>query len=190
MRFRTPAILAALLVVVLLVSYFAGVFGPEREKPAEKGEKPVKEKETLLVEPPLEKIDKLRVERRGRGYLVFEKTEDNQWRIVEPIEARAVNWQVSQLARMVKELKVLDSFVPGKGDYADMDLAKLGLDEPVVKITAWGDDRRVQLLAGKNVLASEDTYEKLEGKDQVYVDDQNVRNKVKRDLNEYHDKQL
>jgi len=190
MRFRTTAILAALLVVVLLVSYFAGVFGPEREKPAEKGEKPVKEKETLLVEPPLEKIDKLRVERRGRGYLVFEKTEDNQWRIVEPIEARAVNWQVSQLARMVKELKVLDSFVPGKGDYADMDLAKLGLDEPVVKITAWGDDRRVQLLAGKNVLASEDTYVKLEGKDQVYVVDQNVRNKVKRDLNEYRDKQL
>jgi len=187
MNFKTTVGLLLVLVVVLAVSWYLGVFGPERP---ETTKPPVIEaKKHLLIAPKLKDVKKIRLDTRARGYLVFQKIGDD-WQIVEPVKARAVNWSVTDLVSAFEDAKKLETFIPGEGEFAEVTLKDLALAEPAVKVTLEEDDRKLTFLVGKNVELTENTYVKLPEAREVAVIDVNLRTKIKKDLKEYRDKQL
>jgi len=188
MNFRTTAILVGLLVVVLLICWAGSIFGPPRQGVTET-DTPTAAQGEKLFEPPLGNINKVRIDRAGKGFMEFEK-QDADWRVVKPVDAPAARWAVRQLVDMASQLKQLQKFMPGRGEHADLDLAKLGLVEPTIKVTYWTGQKQVKLLVGNNVIMSENTYVMFEGGENVYVVDKNIRQQVKKDLNDYRDKQL
>ncbi len=189
MNFRTTIAMLLILIALLGASWFLGVFSPQSEK-VQKA--PVIEaQKSLLIVPKLKNPKRIKLEIRGRGYLVFEKNEKGKWAIIEPIKAPAVSWEVTEIVSTLEDAKKLESFIPGQGDYADTSLKETGLDEPLMKIEIKDEDGRVvKLLVGRNVIASEDTYVKFADGKEVFIIDQNVRNRIKRDLQAYRDKQL
>ncbi len=188
MNFKTTIALLIVLIALFCASWFLGVFSPQSQK---SHKAPVIEaKKSLLIAPKLKGPKRIKLEIRGRGYLVFENNK-GKWTIVEPIKAPAVSWEVTELISTFGDAKKLETFVPGQGDYADTTLADTGLDDPLMKVSITDKDGRViKLLVGRNVIASEDTYVKLAGSKEVFIVDQNIRKRIKRDLQAYRDKQL
>ncbi len=189
MNFKTTIALLVILIALLSVSWFLGVFSPQSEKHQKA---PVIEaKKALLIAPKLKNPKRIRLEIKGRGFWVFEKNKSGKWMIVEPIKAPAVSWEVAEIVSTLEDARKLEAFIPGKGSYADTSIKDTGLDAPLMKIEITDEDgRTIKLLVGRNVIASEDTYVKFADSDKVFIVDQNIRKRIKRDLQAYRDKQL
>jgi len=185
MNFKTTLSLLIVLVAVLGISAFLGVFSPTPEKKMVENPPVVQASDVFLIAPKLGNVTRVRLEVPERGTMVFEKKGET-WQIVEPVAAPAISWEVTDLVAAFESARKLETFNAGK----DVSLQDAGLDKPTCTITLEEKDRKVTLLVGKNVVASENTYVKTSDSDQISVVDQNLKSKIKKDLSAYRDKQL
>ncbi|MBP1636776.1 MAG: hypothetical protein H6Q10_3350 [Acidobacteria bacterium] len=116
--FKSVGVLAA--VLAALAAY---VFFVERKKPAE----PEAEARPKVFEVSAEKIAELMV-RSGSDRTVVRKV-DGQWRVVEPIEAKADEAEVSGITSAIATLENVRVV-----DEAPSDLAQYGLAKPAVEV--------------------------------------------------------
>ncbi|MFA5864430.1 MAG: DUF4340 domain-containing protein [Phycisphaerae bacterium] len=182
MNFKTTLSLLIILVVILGVSWYLGVFS---SMPAKLSASPVPVVEAgkfFLITPKLQDLTRVRLELSGKGYLVFDK-KGEKWEIAEPIVAPALGWELTDLVSAFEQACKLDTIIPAS-------MKDFGLDDPIYKITFEEKGRKIIYLVGKNVVASENTYVKTPDGKEVFVVDQNLRAKVKKDLADYRDKQL
>jgi hypothetical protein len=185
MNFKTTILLLIVLAVIVAGSWYAGVFSTKQEQTAKEPPAVVKAENILLISPPLKDVEKIRLEVADRGFVQFAK-DGQKWSIVEPIVAPALPWEVTDLTAAFESAHKLETVKPD----SSLSLADMGLDKPAAQITFEEKGRKITLLVGKNVIASENTYVKTPDRDEVYVIDQNLKEKIKKDLSEYRDKQL
>jgi len=186
MSFKTTLTLLFVLIIVAVCWYF-GAFGLTAAKPHEETAQ-AKSATDRLISPDLKDVKRLRLEIKGRGYLVFEK-DRMDWRIIEPIRARAVSWRVGELVSAFTDAAKLQSGQPGKGPFANVSLEDMGLTDPAITVTL-DADRSVTLQLGKQVVASDYIYVKTGGSDEIAVADVDATTLIKKDLTEYRDKRL
>lgn len=101
--------------------------------------------------------------------MVFVKA-DGQWKLTQPVAARANEHRVSDVLRVVESLQTLRDFVPGKDDQADD--ATTGLDHPSYVVTiADASGKTHALRIGKAVpfASPAQTYVRPEGDAKTYV---------------------
>jgi hypothetical protein len=189
MNFKTTITLLVLLAVVVGASWFLGVFSPEGQEGDNQPAPIVQAEEILLIAPMLEDVDKVRLEVSGRGHMVFVSDGPN-WNIVEPVDAAALPWEVTDLIGAFTQARKLETIQPGRGEYATMTLADFGLESPLYTVSFEGAGRKLTFLVGKNVVASENTYVKTPDSDEVYIIDQNMKTRIKKDLAGYRDTQF
>lgn len=189
MNFKTTISLLVLLVLIAGGSYFLGVFSPGSDRKNQQAPAVVKADKILLIAPSLGEVERVRLEVAGRDTMVFERS-GQTWKIVEPIEATALSWEVSDLIDAFNAARKLETFVPGKGQYANQTLETLGFEEPIFIVTLESGNRKLTYLVGQNPVASENTYVKTPESDEVYIIDQDLRTRIKKNLADYRDKQL
>jgi len=151
-----------------------------------------------LVEPEPEKATKLALARPDHDLVVFEQikkpdSEDTEWRLVEPIEAKVKSWEVTSLVDAFKDLKYQAEFVPGQRGAVSLETA--GLDKPRATVEFYykdkeDNDRQVSILVGKRVPLTEDTYVKLREGEKIYVAKADLNDKLKKELDDYRDTDL
>jgi hypothetical protein len=185
MNFKTTIFLLIVLAVIVVGSWVAGVFSPKQEQTAKQPPEVVKAENILLISPPMKDVDKIRLEVAGRGMIQFAK-DAQKWNIIDPVNAPALPWEVADLTAAFENARKLETLKPNE----TLTLADMCLDTPTAKITFEEKDRKITVLVGKNVVASENTYVKMSDSDDIYVIDQNLKEKIKKDLSEYRDKQL
>ncbi len=144
----------------------------------------------------LAQLVKFELERPDKPKLVFEKPlkagqtdQYDDWRMLEPVQAKTSNWEVNSFAEKFKAPKSLQKFTPGQGGFPTAE--KCGLAEPQAVVTVTdkaGASRTLQI--GARVFGSDETYVKLAGEDQAYVAELNVREDLKKDVKKFRSKDL
>jgi hypothetical protein len=185
MNFKTTLALLVVLAAVFGVSSFLGVFSSAPSKNMVENPPVVEANKVFLIAPKLKDLVRVRLEVPEHGTMLFEKKGET-WQIVEPIIAPALSWELVDLVSAFENARKLESFSAGK----EVSLQDAGLDKPLYTITFEEKDRKVALTVGKNVVASDNTYVKTSGGNEICIVDQNLKSKIKKDLSDYRDKQL
>lgn len=189
MNFKTTISLVIVLLAVLGISWYMGVFSEKADRPAATATPTVDATKVYLIAPKLKDVVSVRLELRDKGAMTFEKKGEN-WVITDPVEAPALSWEVTDLVSSFEEARKVESFVPGQGSYAKFTLADAGLDQPLYTITFTEKDQKRTYLVGKNAVATENTYVKTPDGSEVVLVDQNLKGKIKKELAEYRDKKI
>lgn len=174
MKPKTTIILAGLLLAFIVYALFiSGIFD---------GSKPEKEpatQEQAIFEPAPGMWVKLTVEGKG-GTFVFEKDGDD-WRILQPVRAKAEKWRVDDIADPLKDLKGR----PVEGGDAEPS----GLATPRWTLTAV-DDKNVthKLLVGNpRPLEKDQTYVRPAGSDKTFLAKVDFAYKLDKTLGDFRD---
>ncbi len=194
MNFKTTFGLAVLLCVVLL-SYLAFRTRLESSEanltptPAY-GDAPVSRD---LVEDKLGDVVKVVCRRFGEDEWVFERDEQEDgslgdWRMTNPLDMKAVSYDVDRFTRQLGGLKYAVSYRPGEpGGVTAMEA---GLDPPETTVAMTDTDgKTVTVEIGKPASARE-TYVRLAGSDKVMVAESDLRRLMKSKPIEYRDQGL
>jgi hypothetical protein len=189
MNFKTTISLLVLLAIIAGGSYFLGVFSPKSKAENQKKAPVVQADKILLIAPSIGDVQRVKLEVAGRDTMVFERS-GQSWKIVQPVDAMAMSWEVSDLIDAFAAARKLETFVPGQGQYADQTLESLGLKEPIFTVTLEETNRKMTYQVGQNPVASESTYVKTPESNEVYVIDQDLRSRIKKNVADYRDKQL
>jgi hypothetical protein len=193
MNFKTTITLLFLLVILAGGSYFLGIFSPKSETQKQPKvpvvQAPAEVQKDLLIAPAMEDVQRVRLQVAGRDEIVFERTDKN-WNIVKPVDAPAMLWEVSDLIEAFTTARKIETLTPGQGQYADQTIESLGLKDPFFTVTLEAKDRKVTYLVGQTPAASESTYVKTPESNEVYIVDQNLKNRIKKNIEDYRDKQL
>ncbi|MFB3891222.1 MAG: DUF4340 domain-containing protein [Phycisphaerae bacterium] len=87
-----------------------------------------------VFEPPLKDISKITITAAGEAPIVLAK-EGQQWRIVQPVAAKASELRVNELIGKIENLKSTRSFTPSDKEAASPSDQKTGLDKPQWTLT-------------------------------------------------------
>ncbi len=190
MNVKTTIVLALVLIVGIGVYY---IYGPDAPPPQDKPAEKKKEAEPLYE---LEQLVKFEVERPGRPKLIFtkplkegKKDEYEDWRLIEPIQAKATNWEINSFADKFKAPKCKESFTPGEGGFPAAD--RIGLAKPkavVVVVDKKGASRKLEV--GDRVFGGTETYIRLAGADKAHVAELDVRDQLNKEAKEFRAKDL
>lgn len=144
------------------------------------------ETDRVFPQPPQDVRTLTIVSAQGRR-LVFRK-QDDDWRIAEPVAAKAASGKVSSLADTIAELRFQRSFAPDDADAVDSSITSL--DKPLWTVELVADDgAAVKLLVGKPTpLRPDQTYVRPDGDAHTYVVAKNLAELLKRPPREYRDK--
>ena len=170
----TTIVLAVLLVVCIVVALFTSdLFTPSKPKDGDE----VKRQD--VFDPAPGKPVKLVIDGRN-GHFAFEKADD-KWRIAEPVQAKAEDWRVNDVADALKDLKGRPA--EGVGDETT------GLDKPVWTVTLTDDKQKVhKLLVGRpRPMKSSETYVRPAGGKTTYIADVDFASKLDKPLSDYRD---
>jgi len=173
MKPKTAIILTALLVVCIAFALFRGDLFTS-SKPEEQG------REQKLFDPAPGKCVELTIEGKA-GKMTFKKVDDD-WRIVEPIRAKAENWPVNDVADAFKDLKGRPA--------GDVGSETTGLDEPLWKVTVV-DDKKASycLLVGRpRPMQSGQTYVRPAKGKQDFIVEVDFAYKLNKPLSDFRDK--
>jgi hypothetical protein len=115
---------------------------------------------------------------------------DDAWYIAEPVEAKAIDYEVDRIADALKGLKAGSVHSPGDEDLPDDEIT--GLDKPRWTITfvdARDETRTVRV--GRNVpLEDNRLYLRRDGDDRIFVVETQLRSALDQPLNEFRDKDV
>lgn len=191
MNVKTTVVLALALCVVIagyLIFRPAGPVAPQdTPDETEKKAKPLYELADLV---------KFEIERPGKPKLVFDKPlkegkkdQYEDWRLVEPVKAKATNWEVRSFADKFKAPKSKETFTPGQGGFPAADRIGLATPKAVVTVTDKnGASRKIEV--GDRVFGSDETYIRVAGEAKACVADLDVRDDLKKDLEKFRSKDL
>jgi len=176
MKPKTAIVLAALLLVCIGFALFTGDLFTS-SKPDDK-----QAKEQPLFDPAPGKPVELTVE-GSAGKIVFKKIDD-AWRIVEPVDARAKDWPVNEVADSLKDLKGRPA--------GDVKNETTGLDKPLWTVTVVDDKKATfRLLVGKpRPLESSQTYVRPAAGKQDFIVNVDFQEKLKKPLSEFRDEMV
>jgi hypothetical protein len=181
-----------LVVLVVLVGWYV-LFVPKDTTPID--ERPEPETTRALFDPKPETIVKMRYERAGQDTLTFAKSKADRarkggetdayddWRFVEPFEAKAVNWSLDSLANKVRDLKYRQ-----RDDTITDETAGLNPPRATIAITDSTDTEHTVEI-GKSA-AGGNTFVRVQGEKTVYIVDAKFDDDIKKKLDDYRDKDL
>ncbi len=191
MNVKTTIVLAIVLIVGV-GTYL--ILSPKTPTVAERDARPPEAEPEALYE--LSQLVTFEVERPGKPKLVFEKPpvegkddEYGDWQFVEPVQAKATNWEVNSFADKFKAPKVRQKFTPGEDGFPPAE--KIGLTKPNAVITVTdkkGATKTIQV--GDRVLGGEETYIKVAGQDKACVAEIDVRDDLKKEVEKFRSKDL
>ncbi|MFO8013602.1 MAG: DUF4340 domain-containing protein [Phycisphaerae bacterium] len=172
MRYTTTLILALVVIagVVLVAVYYDELTG---EGPAEEPDKPTAAKR-LIEDIDLDDVTgAILQEKDAEGNLVtrlaVEKTDDDEWRLTEPVTGAADDYTVRQLLRAAVEGRYRDTLDPGAEGQPT--LADLALDPPTYRLTldavVDAQTRTVTLAVGRKAAIGGGVYVRRDGEDRV-----------------------
>lgn len=127
------------------------------------------------------------------GKIVFEKSGDNYWHIVEPLKLRADNSEVNSILSEFEFMEKVGSFKK-EGD-KPFDLKDYGLDSPKTSITMYtdipaksdkihvkGPKDKYTVFVGQKLAAGDNVYVKLDTSDDVIVVQGSLHGKVSKNI--------
>lgn len=191
MNVKTTYILAAL---VILVGLFVLLDRPwKRQTPAETGGPAAAEESVLDPKPQTEAIDRIEITPAGKTKLAFARPQDakdDEYQIVEPIQAPAVSWRVRNAINAVLDMKVRRAYA--KSDKNRPSDEEAGLSPPAFVVTLHDKeaDRSHTVHAGKSPPLSTDTYVRVEGGDELLVVHGRLAETLGTPLEDYRNKSL
>ncbi len=152
---------------------------------ARKGQPPAVTAEDKFLLSKLGKVERLEVERPGSARLVLARSDD-KWRLVEPVSAPALAWQVNSLVSRLSGLRFLRKDAPDQPDFPKDDLTHLSAPLATVSLT----DEKGQtynLRVGRKLSISKNTYVQLDGDEHVYVVEADVAELLAKTANDYRE---
>ncbi|UCD83850.1 MAG: DUF4340 domain-containing protein [Deltaproteobacteria bacterium] len=160
---------------VLLVSYEMG-------KKTVINASDLREKRVVIFD--MGRLQKMELSYPDRNILLAKQQRD--WQILEPVKARADDFEVSQLIYAITAMKI-ERFIDEPSD-----LGQYGLTHPGVRVTLEVEEEEAKpvILLGKQEKDSELAYAKREGKHPVYLVKSYIVNDLTRETNQLRDKKL
>ena len=180
MKPKTAVILIVLLAAVLVVMVVRHAV--LLRQPAPTAAAP----QTVWPTAPGEPVE-LTIEPADRAKMRFVKT-DGQWRIVEPVAAKARSYPVSEIVRAMKDLSFLRAYAPGDGEAPSDEVT--GLDKPLWVVTLKDADGETHALEiGRAVPLSGDqhTYVRPVGGRQICVVGVDLSDRLDKRLADFRD---
>lgn len=134
-----------------------------------------------------QEIKQVVIEPADAPKMTFAK-DKTDWRLVEPIHAKAVASLVTAVARSLTDLTSERSFAPSDKDAVKSEIT--GLDKPLWTVTVAGDGGQALVLqVGKPVpLSRGQTYVRPKGDARTYVVAEDFAAKLSKPLHDYRDK--
>lgn len=196
MNSKTTLILAVLLIAGGLLWLFKP--GVSRNDAAQTEEKrPSETRDVFDPRPAADDIVRVIIEREGKPRLAFERSGEkdpstnlmDDWRMSEPIPAATENWNVQGVVTSVIGLQSTGSFKPG--GTGGVSLAEAGLEKPLGTIRLIDKNaKEYRVDIGKKPVMSNDTYVRVDGRDEVLVVTRDFSTDLKNDVAHYRGKQL
>ncbi len=173
MKPKTTIVLGVLLLACVVLALFSGDLFTSSKKPDDDAQA----KEEKLFDPAPGKAVRLTLEGKT-GSFVFRK-EGDEWRILQPIRAKADKWDVDSIADAVKDLK--GYVAEGVGNETT------GLDKPLWTVTVVDEkDKTFRVLVGRpRPMKDNETYVRLGGSKQVHVAKVDLAYKLNKTLSEF-----
>jgi hypothetical protein len=144
-----------------------------------------------VIEPSVDaqSIERVELACKGRPPIVAERDGDG-WKITQPIECLAQPWLPGHIINRCLELKYTRKFAPD--DEGAPTAAEAGLDQPLATVTLHPKDQKPDLVFhfGRQAPLSTNYYAAIEGKDFVYIVNEDVRRTFNRTLDEFRGKKL
>ncbi len=195
MNFRTTWILLGLVlaggIAWMIVTYNKATSERKLESAEETSSRP---RYVFDPRPDAKDILAVELERPGKPTLRFERQvkkdkpdERTDWQMVKPLKAPVEAYMVNGLASGVVNLQYKRVLRPG----TDLSLADAGLQNPRATIRLTDKDGKKYVVhVGRHVPLSNDTYIRVEGRDEILITSRNFDYDLKRKVNDYRSKSL
>lgn len=175
------ALVTPLLLVIVLAGLGGYIYFVEMKKPATAGDTKAKTFDVNAGD-----IEEIRIALKGGDTTTLKKTDDT-WQIVEPVQAKADNSEVSNMASSLASLDVQRVV-----DEAAADLAPFGLSEPHLEVSfrTKGQTTFRRLLIGEKTPTGGDVYVKQPDSARVFLVSSFVDDTFKRTAFDLRDKTI
>lgn len=192
---------STLILLVIVVIGVAVVFLAPSDKKTDDSPEPNKAKSepkyVLDPKPDVKSIVKVSIEKSGKPRLAFEQLaaadeKDSgstaQWRMNAPVESPVESYLIDSIIRTFTDLQTSRSFKPGDKEPS---LADAGLS-PATAVVALTDNKgkEYKFDIGKKVVASDTTYLRVNGGEQVLLVSRDLSTELKRDAKDFRGKGL
>lgn len=189
MNTKTTYILGGL---ALVAGLFLLVAQPWQTKPADGVITNGSSESTVLENAPgTDDVDRLEIIRPGAPKLVFAKADDGtSWRIVEPIDAPAVDFRIRTAIAALTGLKEKRRYAAKDKNRPSDSEAGLGDDAIVATIHDAKANKSHTIRVGRRAPLSSDTYVKITGTDDVLIVEGAIAESVAVPMDDARDKRL
>jgi hypothetical protein len=176
MNFKTTFILLIIFIAIGVYLFFSSRGGDGDAGRAD---------QQLILDVPVSEVTKIAVLPAGGERLLMEKT-GGEWRILQPVQAKAAKWQAEQLASAIVGMKRQGSI-----DRDEADAARTVTEKPAYSIELTTADGRTRTISvGQKSLVGNTTYVQIDGKGRVYVVSGEIHDQLARPASDYRETQL
>lgn len=183
MNTKTTLVLALIAAVVAVYIFFL-------DKPWEERIEPEQPESTArnLFDPQPADVDRLELTLRGqRG--VFEKDQEDQWFMREPLECRANNSDVNNLVNTLSAVMVLKEYGPRDPDRPSLEVTRL--DRPTVDARLYADDElQAEIKIGAPLPTGRGNYLEIGRSENIYESQRDLDAHFTRTIEQYRDNRI
>lgn len=189
MNTKTTLVLA--LVAAVITGYVFLWEKPwEEQKVEEKPETAV----VALFNPKPENPDRVEIARRDGTKLVFAREDtgsatEKKWKLVEPFEAPAAEYQVTNIVNQLGEIKYTKKYAPGSKDRPSDEVAGLAKPVATVKVVKGGKDV-ADLIVGSRLPIGKGNYIKLAGSEDILESENDLTSTFTGKVETFRDKRV
>jgi hypothetical protein len=177
MNFKTTFILLIIFLAVGAYLFFSTRGGG--------GETDDKAREQLVLDVPVGEVTQIGISAANGDKLLMEKRGE-EWRILQPVQAKADSWQAEQLATAIVGMKH-----EGHVDRENADAAKTVTDKPAYHLELTTKDNKTRKIAvGQKTVVGNTTFVQVDGKGRVYVVSGEIHERLGKPASEYRQTQL
>ncbi|NLX12311.1 MAG: DUF4340 domain-containing protein [Phycisphaerales bacterium] len=183
MNTKTTLVLALIAAVVAFYIFFL-------EKPWETRPEPEQPTTTAqnLFDPQPADVDRLELTLRGQ-HGVFEKGEDDQWFMREPIECRATNSDLNHLINTLSTAMFLKEYGPKDKDRPSLEVTRL--DRPTVDAKLYARGKLLaEIKIGAPLPTGRGCYIEISGSANIYESQREMDTFATRTIEQYRDKRV
>ncbi len=183
MNTKTTLVLALIAAVVAVYIFVV-------DKPWEAKPEPEQPKTTAkdLFDPQPADTDRFELTLHGTQG-VFEKGEDDQWIMRQPIEGRASNSDINHLISTLSTVKFMKEYGPKDKDRPSPEVTRL--DKPTVQAKLYKDGKiQAAIKIGARLPTGKGNYLEIEGSDKVYESQREMDIYFSRTIEQYRDKRI
>ncbi len=183
MNTKTTLVLALIAAVVAVYIFVV-------DKPWEAKPEPEQPKTTAknLFNPQPADVDRFELTLHGT-HGVFEKDEDNQWIMRQPIECRASSSDINHLVSTLSTVMFMKEYGPKDQDRPSADVTRL--DKPTVQAKLYKDGKiQAAIKIGARLPTGKGNYLEIEGSDKVYESQREMDIYFSRTIEQYRDKRI